>query len=59
MALKPDAETTTRDGCTCTSICSCGDDCDVGLVTPPLGEIRDWCNTGAVWFYIFVQFFNK
>ena len=42
-----DPETTTTNGCICTSICSCGDDCDPGMQIPQ-GETRDWCNTGEL-----------
>ena len=45
--LVADPGTTTPNGCTCTSICSCGDDCDPGMRIPQ-GETRDWCNTGEV-----------
>ena len=47
-----DPETTTPNNCKCTTICSCGVGCDPGLPIP-LGETKDWCNTGYSLFMIF------
>ena len=42
-----DPATTTPHNCTCTTICSCGEDCDPGNPIP-IGETRDWCHTGEL-----------
>ena len=44
--LVADAGTTTPNGCTCTTICSCVE-CDPGRPNP-FGETRDSCSTGEL-----------